>query len=67
MLDLHCFRGLLSSCGVQVSHCSDFFSCGAWALECGLRSCGARAELLRHMWDLPRPGMETVTPAVAES
>ena len=39
-------------------------SCGSWALERGLSSCGARALLLR-MWDLPGPGLEPVSPALA--
>ena len=30
-----------------------------------LSSCGSRAQLLRSMWDLPRPGLEPVTPALA--
>ena len=30
-----------------------------------LSSCGARAQLLRGMWDLPRPGLEPVSPALA--
>ena len=30
-----------------------------------LSSCGARAWLLRSMWDLPRPGLEPVSPALA--
>ena len=30
-----------------------------------LSSCGARAWLLRGMWDLPRPGLEPVSPALA--
>ena len=30
-----------------------------------LSSCGARAQLLRGMWDLPRPGLEPVSPASA--
>ena len=30
-----------------------------------LSSCGARASLLRGMWDLPGPGLEPVTPALA--
>ena len=30
-----------------------------------LRSCGSRAQLLRGMWDLPRPGLEPVSPALA--
>ena len=28
-------------------------------------SCGSRAQLLRGMWDLPRPGLEPVFPASA--
>ena len=30
-----------------------------------LRSCGSRAQLLHGMWDLPRPGLEPVSPALA--
>ena len=30
-----------------------------------LSSCGSRAYLLRGMWDLPRPGLEPVSPALA--
>ena len=30
-----------------------------------LSSCGSRAQLLRAMWDLPRPGLEPVSPALA--
>ena len=30
-----------------------------------LSNCGARAQLLRGMWDLPRPGLEPVSPALA--
>ena len=30
-----------------------------------LSSCGSRAQLLRGMWDLPRPGLEPVSPASA--
>ena len=29
------------------------------------RSCGSRAQLLRGMWDPPRPGPEPVSPALA--
>ena len=31
----------------------------------GLSGCGSRASLLRGMWDLPRPGIEPVPPALA--
>ena len=30
-----------------------------------LSSCGSRAQLLCGMWDLPRPGLEPVSPASA--
>ena len=30
-----------------------------------LSHCGSRAQLLRGMWDLPRPGLEPVSPALA--
>ena len=40
-------------------------SCGFWALECRLSSCGAQALLLSSTWDLPGPGIEPVSPALA--
>ena len=30
-----------------------------------LSNCGSRAQLLRGMWDLPRPGLEPLSPALA--
>ena len=30
-----------------------------------LSSCGLRAQLLRGVWDLPRPGLEPMSPALA--
>ena len=30
-----------------------------------LSSCGPRAQLLRGMWDLPRPGLKPMSPALA--
>ena len=30
-----------------------------------LSSCGSQAQFLRGMWDLPRPGLEPVSPALA--
>ena len=47
------------------SRCAGFSSCGSRALEHRLSSCGARAWLLRGMWDLPGPGLEPVSPALA--
>ena len=56
-----------SSCGtrasVVVAH--RLSSCGSWALERRLRSCGVWTYLLNGMWDLPRPGLEPVSPALA--
>ena len=40
-------------------------SCSSQALERRLSSCGTQAELLRGMWDLPGPGLEPVSPALA--
>ena len=40
-------------------------SCGSRALERRLSSCGTQAQLLRGTWDLPRPGLEPVCPALA--
>ena len=42
-----------------------FSSCGSRALEHRLSSCGALVQLLRGMWDLPTPGLEPVSPALA--
>ena len=30
-----------------------------------LSNCGSRAQSLRGMWDLPRPGLEPMSPALA--
>ena len=40
-------------------------SCGLWGLERRLSSCGTWASLLHDMWDLPGPGIEPVSPALA--
>ena len=40
-------------------------SCGSRALELGLSRCGAWAYLSHGMWDLPRPGIEPLSPALA--
>ena len=40
-------------------------SCGLWALEHRLSSCGAQAQLLHGMWDLPGPGFEPVSPCIS--
>ena len=53
---------LLRSTG---SRHTGFSSCGSPALERRLSSCGAWALLLRGTWDLPGPGLEPVSPALA--
>ena len=40
-------------------------SCVSPALEHRLNSCGAGAQLLSGMWDLPQPGVKPVSPALA--
>ena len=73
-----CKWGLLSGCSAWASHCRgfsccrawvlglpDFSSCSIWALECRLRSCGAWASLSPYTWNLSRPGIESVSPALA--
>ena len=62
-------------CRARASHRGGFSCCRAWALsprasvvvvlEHRLSSCGARAYLLHGMWDLPGPGIESVSPALA--
>ena len=72
MLDLCC-------CGISVASlsrgyflllCAGFslrwLSCGrAWTLGAGFSSCGTQAWLPHSMRDLPRPGMEPMSPALA--
>ena len=55
----------LQAHGLQQLWHMGFGSCASWALECRLSSCGARAQLLRGMWDLPGPELEPVYPALA--
>ena len=45
--------------------CAGFSSCGTRALECRLSSCGTRTYLLRSMWDIPGPGLEPMSLALA--
>ena len=65
-LSLVVVDGLLSSCGVLVSHCGGFSYSGAQALgHKGFSSWGAGASLPRGLWNLPRPEMEAMSPALA--
>ena len=56
-------RALGARASVAVTR--ELSSCGSRALERRLSSCGAWAELLHGMWDLPGPGIEPVSPALA--
>ena len=56
-------RALGTQASVVVAH--GLSSCGSWALEHRLSSCGTRAQLLHSMWDLPGPGLEPTSPALA--
>ena len=63
-------RGLLTvaaslCCRARTLGARAFSSCSTWALERRVSSCGARAQLPRGTWDLPRPGLEPVSPALA--
>ena len=58
-------QGLLSSCSVW-AHCGGFSCCRTWALGCtGFSSCGAWAQLCCSLWNLPRPGIECMSPVLA--
>ena len=47
-------------------HCTGFSCCRAHALErMGVSSCGKQAYLFRGMWDLPRPGIQPTSLALA--
>ena len=67
-------RGLslvAASGGHSSSRCAGLFTIAASLAgehrfqTCRLSSCGSRAQLLRGMWDTPRPGLEPVSPALA--
>ena len=61
------------SCGAQtlglwasVVGTQGLINCGSQATECaGFSSCGAWAQLLCGLWNLPRPGTEPVSPALS--
>ena len=57
--------GGFSCCGAQASAVvvRGLSSCGSWALECGLSSCGTHSQLLHAMWNLPGPGIKPTYPA----
>ena len=64
-------NGGYSSCSAQASHCGGFSCWGAralassWALEHRFTNCGACAQWVCSMSDLPDPGIEPMPPALA--
>ena len=60
-----CCRAWALDTRVSVVATHGLSSCGSQALERRLSSCGALAQLLRGMWNLPGPGIEPVSPALA--
>ena len=74
VLGLHFCGRALSSCGKR----GPLFIAVRWPLTVAaslvaehrlqthrLSNCGSRAQLLCGMWDLPRPGLEPMSPALA--
>ena len=60
VLGLCCCAQAFSSCGVQASHYRGFSHSSA-----DFSSWGTGTELLRSMWNLPRPGTEPISPTLA--
>ena len=74
VLGLHCCARAFSSCGkwgpLSVTVCGPLTITASLVAEHRLQTrwlsnCGSRAQLLRGMWDLPRPGLKPVSPALA--
>ena len=53
------------ACGLQKAAARGLSSCNTHALEHSINSCGMQALLFHSMWDLPGPGMEPMSPALA--
>ena len=68
-LGLRCCAWAFSSCGEQgllfVAVRGLLTVVASLVAEYRLSSCGARAQLLHGMWDLPGPGLEPMSPALA--
>ena len=78
VLGLRCYGRAFSSCGerglLPVAVCGLLIAVASLVAEHGLQahrlprrlsSCGARAQLLRGLWDPPGSGLEPVSPALA--
>ena len=61
-----CFRARALRCmGFRSCSTHGLSGCGSLALEHRLSSWGTWALLLQGTWDIPRPGIESVSPALA--
>ena len=56
---------LSSSWSAGSRACMGLSRCGSWALEHRLSSWGTWAQVLRSKWDVPRPRIEPMSPALA--
>ena len=74
VLGLHFCARAFSSCGKRgplfIAVCRPLTIAASLVAEHRLQTrrlsnCGSRAQLIRGMWDLPRPGLEPVSPALA--
>ena len=74
VLDLRFCERAFSSCGKRgpllIAVCGPLIIAASLAAEHRpqmrrLSNCDSRAQSLRGMWDLPRPGLEPVSPALA--
>ena len=59
-----CFRARALGAQTSVVVAHGLRSCGLWALERKLSSCGPQAQLLCGMWDLPGPRARTRIPCM---
>ena len=60
-----CCRARAPGAQASIDVARGLSSCGLRALERRLSSWGAQAQLLHGMWDLPGPGLEPMSPALA--
>ena len=74
VLGLHFCVRAFSSCGkwgpLFIAVCGPLITAASLVAEHRLQmhrlsNCGSWAQLLRGMWDLPRPGLKPVSPALA--
>ena len=56
---------LITECSLQACSLQQLWHAGSVVVALRLSSCGARAQLLCGIWDLPGPGLEPVSPALA--